>query len=120
VLTDQARILVMVRRRRLPRCRMVRMPMRVPGGLMWVMIDVMLAAMRMRVALPHLDRIRIRRRTAVSERMECIRGNGHKPVAEQNAQDNQMPDQIAHQEIAASGIAFASDRFFRRFLRASS
>ena len=74
---------------------------------MWVMIDVMLAAMRMRVALPYLDRIR-------------IRGNGHKPVAEQNAQDNQMPDQIAHQEIAASGIAFASDRFFRRFLRASS
>ncbi|GIS60724.1 MAG: hypothetical protein CM1200mP2_29490 [Planctomycetaceae bacterium] len=85
------------------------MPMRVPGGLMWVMIDVMLAAMRMRVALPHLDRIRIRRRTAVSERMECIRGNGHKPVAEQNAQDNQMPDQISHQEIAAKW-----DRFRKR------
>ena len=95
---------------------------RLADDIVWlhVMTDVMLAAMRMRVALPYLDRIRIRRRTAVSERMECIRGNGHKPVAEQNAQDNQMPDQSAHQEIAASGIAFASDRFFRRFLRASS
>ncbi|HCK53224.1 MAG TPA: hypothetical protein DIC23_08415, partial [Planctomycetaceae bacterium] len=59
---------------------------------------MLFAAMTMRMTLANPGRVRIRRRAAMCERMECLRANGHKPIGEQNAQDDQVPDQSAHQE----------------------
>ncbi len=76
--------------------------------------------MTMRMTLANPGRVRIRRRAAMCERMECLRANGHKPIGEQNAQDDQVPDQSAHQETVAARISSPRRRFFRRFLRSSS
>ena len=76
--------------------------------------------MAMRMTLANLGRVRIRRRAAMCEGMECLRANGHKPIGEQNAQDDKVPDQSAHQETVAARISSPSRRFFRRFLRSSS
>ena len=85
-----------------------------------MMFAVMFAAMRMRMTLANFGRVRIRRRAAMCERMERLRANGHKPIGEQNARDNQVPDQRAHQETVAARIFLPSGRFFRGFLQSSS